>query len=41
MSETNGKPRGRPPYRWHDKNMDALPGDEQANLIAQTSAANG
>jgi hypothetical protein len=29
MSETNGKPRGRPPYRWHDKNMDAQPGDEQ------------
>jgi hypothetical protein len=29
MSATDGK-RGRPPYRWHDKNMDALPGDEQA-----------
>jgi len=30
MSETNGRPPGRPPYRQHSRNMDAQPGDEQA-----------
>ena len=30
MSATDGRPQGRLPYRWHNKNMDALPGDEQA-----------
>jgi hypothetical protein len=30
MSATDGKPRGRPPYRQQTKHMDAQPGDEQA-----------
>jgi hypothetical protein len=29
MSDTDGRPVGRPPYRTHSKNVDAQPGDEQ------------
>ena len=29
MSDTDGRPVGRPPYRTHSKTADAQPGDEQ------------
>ena len=29
MSDSDGRPVGRPPYRTHSKNADAQPGDEQ------------